>query len=85
LDDEDRYHNCLLLRVACERFAVRVHSFVLIDNHANLPVLVDKAGAVSSAAQRQLYMQAFNVRHRSSGTLWQAGSSLAWCIPNGKC
>lgn len=46
LDDEDRHHYCLLLRMACERFAVRVHAFVLMDNHVHLLVSADKAGAV---------------------------------------
>ncbi|MEA9905213.1 transposase [Xanthomonas campestris pv. raphani] len=73
LDDEDRHHYCLLLRMACERFAVRVHAFVPMDNHVHLLVSADKAGAVSSAMRLsgQSYVQAFNVRHRRSGTLWQ--------------
>nr|WP_227479773.1 transposase [Xanthomonas vasicola] len=73
LDDEDRHYYCLLLRMACERFAVRVHAFVLMDNHVHLLVSADKAGAVSSAMRLsgQSYVQAFNVRHRRSGTLWQ--------------
>ncbi|MEA9750926.1 transposase, partial [Xanthomonas campestris pv. raphani] len=72
----DRHHYCLLLRRACERFAVRVHAFVLIDNHVHLLVSADKAGAVSSAMRLsgQSYLQAFNLRHRRSGTLWQGRS-----------
>lgn len=73
LDDEDRHHYCLLQRLACERFAVRVHAFAPMDNHVHLLVSSDKAGAVSSAMRLsgQSYVQAFNVRHRRSGTLWQ--------------
>ncbi|MBB3812675.1 transposase [Xanthomonas euroxanthea] len=80
LDDEDRHHYCLLLRMACKRFAVRVHAFVLMDNYVHLLVSADKAGAVSSAMRLsgQSYVQAFDVRHRRSGTLWQGGSSRAW-------
>lgn len=46
---------------------------VLIDNHVHLLVAADKAGAVSSAMRLigQSYVQAFNVRHPRSGTLWQ--------------
>lgn len=73
LDDEDGHHYCLLLRMACERFAVRVHAFVLMDNQVHLLVSADKAGGVSSAMRLsgQSYVQAFNVRHRRSGTLWR--------------
>ncbi|MEF9418380.1 hypothetical protein [Xanthomonas citri] len=39
----------------------------------HLLVLADKAGAVFSAMRLsgQSYVQAFNVRHRRSGSLWQ--------------
>lgn len=71
----------------CERFAVRVHAFVLMDNHVHLLVSADKAGAVSSTMRPsgQSYVQAFNVRHRRSGTLWLGGSSPAWNRPNSMC
>ena len=71
LDYEDQHHYCLLLSSACERFAVRVHAFVLMDNHVHLLVSADKADAVFSAMRLsgQSYVQAFNVRHRRSGTL----------------
>ncbi|NIJ81699.1 REP element-mobilizing transposase RayT [Xanthomonas arboricola] len=36
LDDEDRHHYCLLLRMACERFAVQVQAFLLMDNSVHL-------------------------------------------------
>ncbi|WP_349781141.1 hypothetical protein [Xanthomonas arboricola] len=36
LDDGDRHHYCLLLRGACDRFAVRLHAFVLMDNHVQM-------------------------------------------------
>ncbi|MCC8502104.1 transposase [Xanthomonas euvesicatoria pv. euvesicatoria] len=52
---------------------MRVHALVLMDNHVHLLVSADKAGAVFSAMRLsgQLYVQAFNVRHRRSGILWQ--------------
>ncbi|WP_223571764.1 transposase, partial [Xanthomonas citri] len=54
----------LLLRMACERFAVRVHAFVLMDNHVHLLVSADKAGAVSSAMRlsSQSYVQALKAK-----------------------
>ncbi|WP_252513628.1 transposase [Xanthomonas arboricola] len=81
LDDEDRHHYCLLLRMACERFAVRVHAFVLMDNHVHLLVSADRVGAVSSAIRLsgQSYVQAFNVRHQRSGTLW-LGARFKPCL-----
>jgi putative transposase len=73
LDDEDRHHYRRLLRMACKRFAVQIHAFVLMDNHVHLLVSAEKVGAVSSAMRLsgQSYVQAFNARHRRSGTLWQ--------------
>lgn len=52
---------------------MRVHAFVLMDNHVHLLVSAEKAGAVSSAMRQsgQSYVQAFNVRHGRRGTLWQ--------------
>ena len=73
LDDEDRHHYHQLLRQACERFGMRVHAFVMMDNHVHLFVSADCSGAVSAAMRLsgQSYVQAFNTRHRRSGTLWQ--------------
>jgi putative transposase len=73
LDDEDRRHYRSLLRQACDRFGMRVHAFVLMDNHVHLFVSADRSGAVSAAMRLsgQSYVQAFNARHRRSGTLWQ--------------
>lgn len=73
LDDEHRHHYFLLLRMDCERSAVRVYVFVLIGNYVYLLVSADNASAVSSAMRLsgQSYVQDFNVRHRRSGTLWQ--------------
>ena len=58
LDDADRHHYRRLLREACQREDVAIHAFVLMDNHVHL-----RAG--------QMYVQAFNHRHRRTGTLWQ--------------
>ncbi|UXA70457.1 transposase [Xanthomonas prunicola] len=87
LGDEDRHHSFLLLRVDYERFAVRVHAFVLMDNHVQLLVSADKAGVVSSAMRLsgQSYVKAFNVRHRRSGTLWQGRLANHHCIQKPSC
>jgi len=69
LDDEDRYHNCLLLRVACECFAVRVHSFVSTTTRTCLSQWTRPAWGLQWLSG-QLYVQAFIVRHQSRGTLW---------------
>ncbi|WCE05588.1 transposase [Pseudoxanthomonas sp. JBR18] len=73
LDDEDRHHYRRLLRQACGRFGMHIHAFVLMDNHVHLFVSANQVGAVSAAMRLsgQSYVQAFNARHRLSGTLWQ--------------
>jgi putative transposase len=73
LDDDDRHHYRRLLREACNKHAVAIHAFVLMDNHVHLLLSSLAAGAVSCAmrAVGQAYVQAFNARHSRSGTLWQ--------------
>ena len=73
LDDADRHHYRRLLREACQREDVAIHAFVLMDNHVHLLLGAAVAGRISSALRRagQMYVQAFNHRHRRTGTLWQ--------------
>lgn len=73
IDDDDRHHYRRLLREACQRYEVAVHAFVLMDNHVHLLVGAGIAGHISRALRLagQTYVQAFNHRHRRSGTLWQ--------------
>lgn len=73
LDDEDRHHYRLLLREACVDQHVAVHAFVLMDNHVHLLLTPTTATSLALAMRisGQRYVQAFNARHRRSGTLWQ--------------
>lgn len=73
IDDQDRHHYRRLLRDACRKHAVAVHAFVLMDNHVHLLLSSLQGGQVSRAMRNagQAYVQAFNVRHGRSGTLWQ--------------
>jgi REP-associated tyrosine transposase len=73
LDDQDRHHYRRLLRDACRKHAVAVHAFVLMDNYIHLLLSSNRAGQVSRAMRSvgQIHVQAFNLRHRRSGTLWQ--------------
>ena len=73
LDDEDRHHYRRLLREACSAYRVAIHAFVLMDNHVHLlltPQATDSL-ALAMRVSGQCYVQAFNVRHGRSGTLWQ--------------
>ena len=73
LDDEDRHHYRRLLQEACTEHDVRLHAYVLMDNHVHLLLHADQPGAVSRAMRAigQAYVQAFNHRHGRIGTLWQ--------------
>lgn len=73
LDDEDRHDYRRLLRLACSEHRVAIHAFVLMDNHVHLLLTPGTADSLASAMRvsGQCYVQAFNARHRRSGTLWQ--------------
>jgi putative transposase len=73
LDDEDRQHYKQLLRRACSKHRVQIHAFVLMDNHVHLLLSACRAGDIARAMRLagQSHVQAFNLRHGRSGTLWQ--------------
>lgn len=73
IDDEDRHDYRRLLRLACSQHHVAIHAFVLMDNHVHLLLTPETADSLASAMRvsGQCYVQAFNARHRRSGTLWQ--------------
>ena len=73
VDDVDRHHYRRVLREACTKDAVAVHALVLMDNHVHLLLASSQPGNVSMAMRNagQAYVQAFNMRHGRSGTLWQ--------------
>ena len=71
-DDTDRFHFLDLLSELRERFGVRVHAYVLMDNHYHL--LLETPQASLSRAMQWLnvsYCVWFNRRHRRQGHLLQ--------------
>jgi len=71
-DDRDRERFLQRLSETVERYALRLHAYVLMRNHYHL--LVETSEANLSRAMRQLngvYTQDFNRRHRRSGHLLQ--------------
>jgi putative transposase len=79
LDDADRQHYLRLLREACVARSIALHAYVLMDNHVHLLLTTLREGDLSWAmhAVGQRYVQAFNLRHRRVGTLWQGPSRPA--------
>ena len=73
LDAEDRYHFRRLLRRALRDHGIALHAFVLMDNHFHLLLTPDAVGTLSRAMGwvGQSYVQAFNLRHKRCGALWQ--------------
>jgi putative transposase len=73
IDDEDRTHYHALLHHEMKRASVAVHAYVLMGNHVHLLTTAQTTGALSQALRRhgQCYVQAFNRRHRRTGTLWE--------------
>jgi REP element-mobilizing transposase RayT len=70
--DSDRFHFLELLSEATERFAIRIHAYVLMDNHFHL--LVETPQANLSRAVQWLnvsYSIWFNRRHQRVGHLFQ--------------
>ena len=70
--DADRFHFLELLGEATERFGIRVHGYVLMDNHFHL--LLETPEANLSRAIQWLnvsYSLWFNRRHRRAGHLFQ--------------
>src|SRR2546428_1322216 len=71
-DEPDRRHFCELLAEMTGRFRLRLHAFVLMDNHYHL--LLELRQANLSRALQWLnvsYSVWFNRRHRRSGHLFQ--------------
>jgi len=71
-DEPDRYRFLELLSALEERFGVRIHAYVLMDNHFHL--LVETPEANLSRAMQWLevsYSVWFNRRHDRSGHLFQ--------------
>lgn len=73
VDNIDRRHFYDLLRDAMAEHDIAVHTYVLMGNHVHLLLTPPAQEALSRAMRNfgQCYVQAFNKRHRRSGTLWQ--------------
>jgi REP element-mobilizing transposase RayT len=72
VDDRDRAVYLDLLGETVRRYAWRCLAFCLMDNHVHLMVETEEAN-LGSGMQRMhgRYAQAFNVRHRRTGHLFQ--------------
>ena len=71
-DDGDRERFVKILAAACQRFRVRIHAYVLMDNHYHL--LLQTLEANLQRAMRAVngtYAQAFNRRYGRVGHLFQ--------------
>ena len=73
VDDADRQHYHDLLCEAVASHDIAVHVYVFMGNHIHLLLTSPQPGALSRAMRHagQCHVQAFNRRHRRSGTLWQ--------------
>jgi putative transposase len=73
VDDLDRNHFHDLLCKAMAEHCINVHAYVFMGNHVHLLLTSPHREALSRAMRNfgQCYVQAFNKRHRRSGTLWQ--------------
>lgn len=73
LDSDDREHYLSLLKCAAENNCVDIHAYVLMSNHVHLLVTAHDSVSISTAMHRlgQCYVQAFNRKHKRTGTLWE--------------
>jgi putative transposase len=73
VDDEDRTHYLALHDAALRDHSVALYAYVLMGNHVHLLLGAMQTGSVSRALRwaGQCYVQAFNRRHRRTGTLWE--------------
>lgn len=73
VDDADRQHYYDLLCDAAISHDIAVHAYVFMGNHIHLLLTSPQPEALSRVMRNtgQCYVQAFNRRHRRSGTLWQ--------------
>jgi REP element-mobilizing transposase RayT len=72
LDDRDRERFLELLEAAVRRYRVRLHAYVLMDNHFHL-LIETPEGNLSACMQwiKQAYSMWHNVRHDRVGPLFQ--------------
>lgn len=73
LDDADRLRYLYVLQESLAAAAVRLHAYVLMDNHVHLLATPSAAGDIGRMMQRlgRRYVAWFNSRHGRTGTLWE--------------
>ena len=78
VDEADREMFLATLAEMCARSGMRVHSYVLINNHSHLLLETPEANLVAGMKWFQgTYTQRFKARHRRCGHLFQ-GRYKAW-------
>ena len=73
MDNIDREHYYDLLCDAASAHDIAIHAYVFMGNHIHLLLTSPRPDVLSRVMRNtgQCYVQAFNRRHRRSGTLWQ--------------
>lgn len=73
VDDDDRGHYLALLGATLHKHGVALHAYMLMGNHVHLLASAAHPESISRALRShgQCYVQAFNRRHRRTGTLWE--------------
>jgi putative transposase len=85
VDDDDCHHYLYLLRNFSQAEGLAIHAYVLMGNHVHLLLSSPECGRISRLmhAVGQCHTQAFNRRHRRSGTLWEG--RFKSCLVDSDC
>jgi REP element-mobilizing transposase RayT len=81
-NDADRFHFLELLSEATERFALRIHAYVLMDNHFHLMLETPVTGVASSTtscARKSNFLSIFPINSIASS--WLPGGVLLRAAP----
>ena len=72
--DQDRLVYLNLLRAYSERYSLRLWGYCLMDNHVHLIAVPGRADSLARTLQRTHadYARYANIKHRSTGHLWQS-------------
>ncbi len=70
----------ITLRHAIDRYRIRAHAYVLMNNHFHLMVTPDSEGMLSRAMQSvgRRYVRFFNARYKRTGGLWEGRHKIAF-------
>lgn len=85
LDDGDRLRYLHLLREVLLATGVRLHAYVLMDNHVHLLATPASSGEIARCMQQlgRQYLGLFNARHGRTGTLWEGRYKA--CLVDNEC